>query len=292
MAKPGPHGKDKQRCGARVRHRHGFCRKWPVPGKTRCRFHGGCSTGALTDEAKPGRWPPCAQGGSGGTRTCGPRRRPARSTGSQRQEVRHTMGDAAHVGAAADGGDAAPSRRTGGARTTAPATTATPRPADDHCAGAGAAPQGICATATTLALAGGPRPAPLGPGGRGAARSGEEGAQGETEAGFLDRCGFSKADLPPRKVRGMRVMRSLDVSCWNCHHRPIRSSNPWPDDMPVPTFGPHGGAREPDMCPMAVILHAAASQVEELLRPGYSPNECVAQRPYYLRWGRTGGRLR
>jgi hypothetical protein len=52
MAKPGPHGKDKQRCGARVRHRHGFCKKWPVPGKTRCRFHGGCSTGALTDEGK------------------------------------------------------------------------------------------------------------------------------------------------------------------------------------------------------------------------------------------------
>jgi hypothetical protein len=52
MAKPGPHGKDKQRCGARVRHRHGFCRNWPVPGKTRCRFHGGLSTGALTDEGK------------------------------------------------------------------------------------------------------------------------------------------------------------------------------------------------------------------------------------------------
>jgi hypothetical protein len=52
MAKPGPHGKDKQRCGARVRHRHGFCRKWPVPGKERCRFHGGCSTGALTAEGK------------------------------------------------------------------------------------------------------------------------------------------------------------------------------------------------------------------------------------------------
>ena len=52
MAKPGTHGKDKQRCGARVRHRAGFCRNWPVPGKTRCRFHGGCSTGALTDEGK------------------------------------------------------------------------------------------------------------------------------------------------------------------------------------------------------------------------------------------------
>jgi hypothetical protein len=52
MAKPGPHGKDRQRCGARTRHRQGFCKKWPVPGKTRCRFHGGCSTGAITDEGK------------------------------------------------------------------------------------------------------------------------------------------------------------------------------------------------------------------------------------------------
>ena len=52
MAKPGPHGKYKQRCGALVRHRHGFCRKWPVPGKDRCRLHGGCSTGALTTDGK------------------------------------------------------------------------------------------------------------------------------------------------------------------------------------------------------------------------------------------------
>ena len=52
MARPGPHGKDKQRCGARVRHRRGFCKKWPVPGKTRCRFHGGCSTGAISEDGK------------------------------------------------------------------------------------------------------------------------------------------------------------------------------------------------------------------------------------------------
>jgi hypothetical protein len=31
---------------------------------------------------------------------------------------------------------------------------------------------------------------------------------------------------------------SLDVSCWNCHHRAIMSAGPWPDDVPVPTFGP------------------------------------------------------
>jgi hypothetical protein len=52
MAKPGPHGKDKQRCGARVRYRRGFCRKWLVPGKERCRFHGGRSTGPLTEDGK------------------------------------------------------------------------------------------------------------------------------------------------------------------------------------------------------------------------------------------------
>jgi hypothetical protein len=52
IGKPGPHGKDKQRCGARVRHRRGFCRKWPVPGKDRCRFHGGRSTGPPTEDGK------------------------------------------------------------------------------------------------------------------------------------------------------------------------------------------------------------------------------------------------
>ena len=33
-------------------------------------------------------------------------------------------------------------------------------------------------------------------------------------------------------------VRSLDVSCWNCHHRAIMSADPCPDDVPVPTFGP------------------------------------------------------
>jgi hypothetical protein len=35
-----------------VRHRHGFCRNWPVPGKERCRLHGGLSTGAITEDGK------------------------------------------------------------------------------------------------------------------------------------------------------------------------------------------------------------------------------------------------
>jgi hypothetical protein len=33
-------------------------------------------------------------------------------------------------------------------------------------------------------------------------------------------------------------VRSLDVSCWNCHHQAVLSADRWPDDMAVPTFGP------------------------------------------------------
>ncbi len=42
----------RQRCGARLRSRFGFCRQHPVPGKTRCRFHGGLSTGPKSEEGK------------------------------------------------------------------------------------------------------------------------------------------------------------------------------------------------------------------------------------------------
>jgi hypothetical protein len=33
-------------------------------------------------------------------------------------------------------------------------------------------------------------------------------------------------------------VRSLDVSCWQCHHRATLSADPRPDHMPVPAFGP------------------------------------------------------
>ena len=52
------HGKDPQRCGAMAKHadpsrvRGRRCRNWPVPGRTRCRFHGGLSTGPKTPEGK------------------------------------------------------------------------------------------------------------------------------------------------------------------------------------------------------------------------------------------------
>jgi hypothetical protein len=46
--------------------------------------------------------------------------------------------------------------------------------------------------------------------------------------------------IEPMTLGDMRAngVRSLDVSCWNCHHRAIVSANPWPDDVPAPTFGP------------------------------------------------------
>jgi hypothetical protein len=52
MAKPGDLSKGPHRCGARLRSRQGWCRKWPVPGRARCRLHGGASTGAVTAEGR------------------------------------------------------------------------------------------------------------------------------------------------------------------------------------------------------------------------------------------------
>jgi hypothetical protein len=44
--------RDKQRCGAKLHRKLAVCRRWPVPGRTRCRLHGGLSTGARTPEGK------------------------------------------------------------------------------------------------------------------------------------------------------------------------------------------------------------------------------------------------
>jgi hypothetical protein len=33
-------------------------------------------------------------------------------------------------------------------------------------------------------------------------------------------------------------VRSLDVSCWVCHHNAIVSAEAWPDDVSVSAFGP------------------------------------------------------
>jgi hypothetical protein len=52
-------------------------------------------------------------------------------------------------------------------------------------------------------------------------------------AGFKDQ-------IEPMTLGNMHTngVWSLDVSCWNCHHRAIVNADPWPDDVPVPSFGP------------------------------------------------------
>jgi hypothetical protein len=46
--------------------------------------------------------------------------------------------------------------------------------------------------------------------------------------------------IEPMALGNMRArgVRSLDVSCWLCHHRAILSADPRSDHVPVPTFGP------------------------------------------------------
>jgi hypothetical protein len=45
---------------------------------------------------------------------------------------------------------------------------------------------------------------------------------------------------PPMTLGNMRAngVRSLAVSRHLCHHQAVLSADPWPDDVPVPTFGP------------------------------------------------------
>ena len=46
--------------------------------------------------------------------------------------------------------------------------------------------------------------------------------------------------IEPMTLGNMRAngVRSLAVSCHLCHHEAIISAAPWPDDVPVPMFGP------------------------------------------------------
>jgi hypothetical protein len=53
-----------------------------------------------------------------------------------------------------------------------------------------------------------------------------------TEVDIVPRCG-----RPHRSTAHLRV-RSLCVSCWLCHHAAVLTVDRWPDDAPVPSFGP------------------------------------------------------
>jgi hypothetical protein len=50
----------------------------------------------------------------------------------------------------------------------------------------------------------------------------------------------SNDPIEPMTLQNMREngVRSLAISCWICHHAAVLSADGWPDDVPVPTFGP------------------------------------------------------
>jgi hypothetical protein len=51
---------------------------------------------------------------------------------------------------------------------------------------------------------------------------------------------FAETELiEPMTLGNMRELgvRSLFVSCWNCHHQAVLSAHRWPDDVAVPAFG-------------------------------------------------------
>jgi hypothetical protein len=51
--------------------------------------------------------------------------------------------------------------------------------------------------------------------------------------------------MEPMTLGNMRAngVRSLDVSCRQCHDRAILSADPWPDDAPMP-LGHHARSRQ------------------------------------------------
>jgi hypothetical protein len=55
-------------------------------------------------------------------------------------------------------------------------------------------------------------------------------------------CCFRRFDgaIEPMTLGNMRELdvRSLFVSCWNCHHQAVLSADHWPGDVAVPPFGP------------------------------------------------------
>ena len=69
--KPRKQANPRQRvpCGA-TRHRDGQpCQALSEPGKHRCRFHGGRSTGPRRQRARPARWPTCGEAGAGAVKS-------------------------------------------------------------------------------------------------------------------------------------------------------------------------------------------------------------------------------
>jgi hypothetical protein len=46
--------------------------------------------------------------------------------------------------------------------------------------------------------------------------------------------------IEPMTLANMREngVRSLSVTCWQCHHERVINADQWPDEIEVPSFGP------------------------------------------------------
>ena len=76
----------------------------------------------------------------------------------------------------------------------------------------------------------------------------------------------------PMTLRNMRAtgVYSLAVSCHLCHHEAIFRAAPWPNDVPVPTFGPRM------VCTRFGIIGADArpNWKEQALPPSLTGTKC------------------
>jgi hypothetical protein len=67
-------------------------------------------------------------------------------------------------------------------------------------------------------------------------------AKREGEVPLMPRSPAPSVSMTLANMRQQGV-RSLSVSCWLCHHAAVLAVDRWADDVPVPSFGPHGLAR-------------------------------------------------
>jgi cytochrome c5 len=61
--------------------------------------------------------------------------------------------------------------------------------------------------------------------------------------------------IEPMTLGNMRAngARSLDVSCWQCHHRTILGAYLWSDHVPVPAFGPRSATCSDELVPIVAV---------------------------------------
>jgi hypothetical protein len=91
--------------------------------------------------------------------------------------------------------------------------------------------------------------------------------------------------IEPMTLGNMREngVRSLVVSCSLCHHEAVINAAPWPDHIPVPTFGPRM------VCTRCGIVGADARRIWHDQRDG---PRWIGLRPRDARGGRQRGSSR